>query len=256
MQLVGIQAQPDGEVLTHAFAGRTQHFQQQAHAVLQRTAVFVLAAVVIGREEAGDDVVVPGVDFHPVETGALGAFGGGGEPLDHLPDVVLVHHAHARLAGRADGADEVVQLGLGQARHHVGLRLRRDGRHPQLAAFGEVAHGDLAGMLQLHGDLRAVAVHPLGEAGQAGNEAVIGNADLIGLGGAGRVGDGAHAHGQQAGATGGAGLVVGLDALAAGAVGFRVVRAHRGHDDAVAQLQPAEAAGGKQIRVSVHRGMS
>ncbi|MNQ08174.1 hypothetical protein D3C85_209670 [compost metagenome] len=102
-QLVGIQAQPHREVGADARAHRGQHFQQQARAVLQRAAVLVVALVVIGGEEAGDDVVVRGMDLHAVEAGALGAFGCGGEPLDHLRDVGRVHHADLRAAFTALG---------------------------------------------------------------------------------------------------------------------------------------------------------
>ena len=73
------------------------------------------------------------------------------------------------------------------------------------------AHGDLAGMLDLDGDLGTMAMHAFGQGLQAGQETVVRNADLIGFRRARRVGDGADAHDQQAGATGGAGFVVGLD---------------------------------------------
>ncbi|MNE04965.1 hypothetical protein D3C80_975130 [compost metagenome] len=89
-------------------------------------------------------------------------------------------------------------------------------------------------MLQLHGDLRAMFVHPFCQAGQAGNELVGRHPDLIRLGGARREGDGAHTHDQQAGAAGGAGLIVRLDTFAAVTVSFGKVGAHGRHDDTVA----------------------
>ena len=93
-QFVRIETDPDRIVGTDARADAGNHLEQEAAAVFQRAAVFVIATVVIGRQESGNDVVVRGVDFHAVETGTLGAVGGGGEPFDHLGDVGLVHDAN------------------------------------------------------------------------------------------------------------------------------------------------------------------
>ena len=253
-QLVGVQAQPHRVVGTDTLAHGGNDFAQEAAAVLDRAAVFVVALVEVAGQEARNDVGVRGVDLDTVEARAPGAIGGGGEPFDHLRDVGLVHHAdlHAGLLAALGRADEGAEFFLRQRGEHVGLDRRRHGRHPQFTALGEVAHRGLAGVLQLRGDLGAVLVHPVDDALQPGNELVVGDAHLVGLGGTVRVGDGDDAHRQQAGAARRAGLVIGLNAFAAGAVRLGEVGTHRRHDDAVAHLHGADAAGLQQVVESTH----
>ncbi|MPN34432.1 hypothetical protein SDC9_181925 [bioreactor metagenome] len=67
--------------------------------------------------------------------------------------------------------------------------------------------------------------------------------------------DGGGSHDDQPGAAGGPLLVVGLRFLAAGTVGSAKVFAHRRHDDAVLQLQLADAAGLQKRCVRVAHGV-
>ena len=78
---------------------------------------------------------------------------------------------------------------------------------------------------------------------------------MVGLPGAVREGNRAHAHGQQASTAFGAGLVIGLDALAAVPVGLGKVRAHGGHDDAVAQFERTNAPRLQKSGVGVGHGV-
>jgi hypothetical protein len=253
VQFVSVQPQPDTKGIANAPAGFGQHLAQQSRAILQAAAIFVVAVVVIGREEPGNDVVVRSVNFHTVEAGLLGAYGRGGEPFNHLRDVAAVHYANARAGADAPrGADEIGYFLWGQGVHDVALDRCRHGRHPELAAFGYVTYRYLAGVLQLHGDLRAVLVDPFGQLRETRDEVVTRNADLPGLGGAGRVGHCTHTHDQEGGTAGGTSLVISLDALATVAGLLGEIRAHRCHDDAVAQLKVAQPAGGEQVRIAGH----
>ncbi|MNQ69734.1 hypothetical protein D3C85_843490 [compost metagenome] len=175
------------------------------------------------------------MDFHTVKTCTLGAFGRRGKPLDHLRDIILIHHADLYAAfAVAYGADETGHLLGGERLHHVAFAGRWHRGHPQRSAFGHVTHRVLAGVLQLHGDFGAMLVHPFGQAGETWNELIGRHPDLKRLGRTGRKGDGAHAHDQQASATGGTCFVISLDAFTAVAIGFGKIGAHGRHDDAVA----------------------
>ena len=253
VQLFGVQAQPHGKFMADLGPYGRDDLQQQPGAVFQRAAVFVFTLVVIARQEAGDDVAVGRVDLHTVETGAPGAIGGTGKPVNHLRDIGAVHHPDRRAFGAAfHGADKVGQLFRRQCGHHVALQHGRYRRHPQLPAFSHVAHCSLARVLQLHGDFGAVLMHAFGQATEPGDKVIAGNADLEWLGGAGRERHRAHAHDQQPGTATGAGFVIGLDALATLAIGLGEIGAHRRHDDAVAQFHRTDATRCQQLRVFCH----
>ena len=170
-----------------------------------------------------------------------------------MRNIVQVHDPDARLVG-AD-AHKIGQLLGGDGLHHVALGHLGDGGRPHLASVDQVLHRCFAAVLQLHGNLGAMAVHPLGDAAQTGDEVIARDADLVGLTSAVRERNRAHAHGEQAGTALGARLVIGLDALAAVPVGLGKVRAHGGHDDAVAQFERANAPRLQKGGVGVGHGV-
>ena len=76
------------------------HLEREAHAVLARAAVPVLAPVGQRREELVEQVAVRGVHLDDVEAGGQGAPGGGDERLAHLGQLV----DGQRVRGRASPA--------------------------------------------------------------------------------------------------------------------------------------------------------
>ena len=170
-QFLAIQPDPDRVVRADATLHGRDRLEQQPGTVLERAAVFVLALVVIRREEPCEDVGVRGMHLHPVESRRLRARGRCGKPLDHLLDVALVHHAQLGLA-LAHPADEVRQFLVREGAHHRGLQERRRRGYPHRASLGEIARGSLARMLQLDGYAGAVPVRALGDPREAGDEIV------------------------------------------------------------------------------------
>jgi hypothetical protein len=104
--------------------------------------------------------------------------------------------------------------------------------------------------MELRGDLRAVRVDAIGQRGQAGQEAVVGNRGLVRLHRAGRPGDPGHAGDDEAGPALGLLLVIGDQPLADRAVGLGQADAHRGDEDAVADIERADPARRKQVGVA------
>ena len=94
------------------------------------------------------------VDFHGVEPGFHGAAGGLYIRLDHAFDVVGVHDAGV--------------FGGGEARNHGDEQART-------AGGGRVA--EAPAVLVLNGDLPVVAMHGVGELGEALDHEVVGNAE-------------------------------------------------------------------------------
>jgi hypothetical protein len=97
-------------------------------------------------------------------------------------------------------------------------------------------------VIDLDGDFAAVRVNAARDFRQTGDEAVVGDAQLVRLAGAGGPGDGGRAHDDEAGAALGTLFVIVLGAFAADTVDAAVVLAHGGHDDAVLQLHGADTA--------------
>ena len=244
-QFLGVQPHPHRKARAAARLDGADHFQQQPGPVFQRTAVVVSALVVVRGQEARQDVGVRPVHLHAVEAGRLCARRSGGKVLHHLRDVGGIHHPQPR-PGLAQTAHEGGHLLRREGLQHVGLGVGGQRGHPHLSACGQVSRGRLASMLQLHGDLGTVGVHAPGQCGQSGDELVARHPHLKGLGRTRGEGYRAHPHGQQPRPAFRAGLVVGLDALAAGAVVLCKVGAHWRHHDAVAKLQTADAAGLEQ----------
>ena len=249
-QFFGVEPHPDRELTASAGFHGSNGFQQHAGAVFQRTTIGIVALVVIRRQKASQHVGVGCVQFHPVKAGPLGALGGGGKGVHHQRDVSGAHDPDLWPC-LAHAAHKSGKLFSGEGLHDVGFGRRRHRRYPEFAPGGQVPCGGLAGVLKLHGNLGAVAVHPFGQCRQTGNKVILRDTDLERLGRACRESDGAGPHGQQAGAAFGARLVISLDAFAASAVRFGKIGAHGRHHDAVAEFHRTDAGrleqGGKGI---------
>ena len=85
--LVADQTQADGHALADGLAHGSQHFDGEAHAVLEAASVVVAAPVVSGREELVDQIPVRTVDLDAVETAAGGIVSGTREVLYELADL-------------------------------------------------------------------------------------------------------------------------------------------------------------------------
>ena len=71
-------------------ANRLEHLDREPEPVVERTAVLVGAAVVLGREELVDEIAVRGVDLDAVEARVGRVPGAATEVLDHLADLVAL----------------------------------------------------------------------------------------------------------------------------------------------------------------------
>ena len=217
-QLVGGEADADGELRPRAVAHRGQHLAREA----QRRRVGVLAPVRDGREELRDQVAVRHRDLDPVHA-ALPAVARGGR-------VALEHRVDLRGGQRA-------RLG------HVPGRGDRGGRDRRRARRG----GDLLppAVEELHEQLRPVRVQRAGEllvAVDDGREEAaerVRGQQAAGVDRGGLDEDPAHA-------AAGAGLVVG-DQVRGREVVVDQARLVRGRDDAVGQRHRAEVDGSEEL---------
>ena len=101
------EAEDDRKAGRHHAAHRAHHLDGEAHAILGRPAIGVVAAVGHRPEELIQQVTVCGVDLHAVETDALGV---GCRPRvgrDHVLDIARRHRADedVPLARDGDGTD-------------------------------------------------------------------------------------------------------------------------------------------------------
>ena len=215
-------AEKDGEIGADLFSDGAQDFEREAHPVFKAAAVGILAEVGERRHELVDEVAVRPVDFHGVEPGFHGAAGGLYIRLDHAFDVVGVHDAGV--------------FGGGEARNHGDEQART-------AGGGRVA--EAPAVLELNGDLPVVAMHGVGELGEALDHEVVGNAEteIKAVAAAGHIGgfDDIHAYAAL-----GALLMVPDEFFGGLAVDGRMVRSHCGHDDAVFQRHPVDPNGGEK----------
>ena len=222
-QLVAGHAHADDVVVADRFAAGFKHFDAEAHAVFQAAAVFV-GALVDGRApELVDQVAVGGGQLEAVQAAFLAAAGGGGVVGDDAADVGVFHLLRDGAAGR---------LALGRRRH---------GRQPVLG----VPPGAPAHVGELDHQRRTVPVDAVGELLEEGDDAVVGDGDLVpGRRRAVQRHRGGAAEHGQADAALGLLLVVELIALlglAVLAVGWRVRRAHHPvADGQVLDFQGAE----------------
>ena len=105
--------------------------------------------------------------------------------------------------------------------------------------------GQPEAVLELNGDLPVVAMHGVGELGEALDHEVVGNAEteIKAVAAAGHIGgfDDIHAYAAL-----GALLMVPDELFGGLAVDGRMVRSHCGHDDAVFQRHPVDPNGGEK----------
>ena len=129
-------------------------------------------------------------------------------------------------------------------------RRRRHRRRPQRMVPAAGIAGDQTAMMQLRRNPGAMGVHAFAQAGEAGQETIIGNGGLPPGDGANRPGHAGHAANDQASAAGGLGLMIGDQLIPGAAVVFGKADTHRGDHDAVAQGQAADPARAGKMRVA------
>ena len=220
-------ADEDREALAALLLDRVDDREREAHPVLEAAAEPVGAHVEERAHELRQQVAVGGVELDGVEAGLLDPPGGLAEEVDELED--LGDRRRADLLALLLGVlvDDLVAGRPGQLEDAVGGAQRVVARDGALAA----------GVLELDGALRAVAVHPLGQAGEA-RDVVVAVGDEAGhRGPAGLHVRRRGADDDEAGAAAGdVGVVVDV-ALAHLAVGVRRADVRRHVDDAVGQLR-------------------
>jgi hypothetical protein len=253
-KLPGVDPRPHREIGAGPLLGGTDRVAEQAGAVLQRTTPLVVAEVRGRREERGQDVAVARVKLDAVEASPPRPLGGRGEVVHQLLQVLAARHAELR-PRPGQVRHELLHLLGGEVAEQVVGPLAGGKRGPQQRTpFHDVAHRHLARVLELDRDAGTVGVGPPRQLREPGKEGVVGDRHLVRVAGALRPGDGPDPDDQQAHPAPGALLVVALDALAHVAVGLGQVRAHRRHQDPVAQLEGADPAGREEVGGGVHPG--
>ncbi|MCY1529904.1 hypothetical protein D9M68_650750 [compost metagenome] len=213
-----------------------EHFQGEAHAVLQRTTVGVAAPVGGRRDELAEQVAVAHVDFHRVEAGAAYQGGGAGVFGDGAGDVAHRHRAAERHPGKHPVLVDAGMRALG----------------PWLG--GRLGAAEAAAVRQLRGQRAALGMHGGGEALQLREDALV-HPHLVGEGQAVRRHP-AVGHGGQADAATGHTRVVG-DQVVAGHPGRAHALEGGGLDHPVAQGQAGQLHRGEQpVEFGAHRAGS
>ena len=129
--------------LRRGFHDLLQTHPHETHAVFERSAVLVAAAVGVGRKELRNQVSVPGVYLHRVESRVVGRMDGPPEVAGHLLDLAGPHAADRR----------------------VGVEVETRGRADRnLPRGGQVGH--VAAVADLNSRRRAFAVHGVGDVTQ------------------------------------------------------------------------------------------
>ena len=128
----------------------SQHFKQEARAVLQRAAVAVGAVVRAVAQELVDEVAVGCVHFHAIKACGDGVFGALHEGFDDAGDFRLGEHMRGHMRHFASGGVDVALDGCGGGRH--GGRAAVDGRVRSAARVPD-----------LHVDAPALGVHGGGD---------------------------------------------------------------------------------------------
>ena len=176
-----------------------------------------------------------------------------GERVDQPVDVGIVRLLVFELdARREDRLEHLLVFLRREVRRPVGILVGGHRRHEKRKPAKRLVDGDRARMLQLQRDAATMRDAPRRQrlaSGAMKRSSEI--ADLPRIARTTRPGDADRAHGDERGTALRARLVVARDALAAGAVLLGEIRAHRRHEDAVAQLKLADAPGGEQVTVGL-----
>ena len=209
----------DRQPINHAEARhrrlhRAQHIEPEAGAVFERAAIVVGAAVFERRVKLRNQIAVRGVNFDAIEAGLLRALCGG--------DIGGRRRGDARLGHllRNDGLERRFIDRMRNCR-------RRDRRFA-----ADVDAGMAAAMAELDRGLGAAAMDFPDQPRQAGNEAIVIDADLVAAMPAALFRR-RHFHGDQPGAAAHPRHVIGDAVVGDEAFGVRRARRHRRHDDAV-----------------------
>ena len=221
-ELVDAHAHAEGHVRTGRFLDRIEHFEAQAHAVLEGTAVAVGPTVEEGRRERAQQPVMGDLDLHAVEAG-----------VDHV--------ARARRESRDDGPDVLLVHGL---RRVIARRFRHLGRSPhdrrrtlerRVAAVGELSE-----------ELGAMPVDRLSHLGHARHDYRVPGIDEAARHLAGRV-DGLALEDDKPDAAACPFLMIGNVVIGGHAVGMAERREVRLKHDAVAQRNAPDREGTEQM---------
>ena len=158
-QLVHRQAHGDRRLVAHRLARVLHHLAEEAQAVVEAAAIFVVPVIVAARQEVLQDrQVMAGIDVDDVEARIEGAPGGGTVDAAQLGDIGLVERA------RLHRIDPVM--------HQVG----RCERNFAAEAVGHV----MAAVDKLDGGEAAVLVHRVSHEGKGGNVAIVPQAAFVG----------------------------------------------------------------------------
>ena len=213
----------DGRVIDMR-AHRGDHFAQEAQAVLERSAIFVVALVDARIEELRRQIAMARHDLEPIQPGAAQPPRGLAIAVDHIRDHRLAH----------------------RPRHHMEALVRHRGGRVGDRRAAVLAFHDLAPRVeQLPEDLAAVLVHRLGQPPIARHARLRRHQHVRGVF-RGLV-DAGGLHDDEPGAALGARLVIGDQRIVRHAAGDqRGVVA--GRENAVLDLQSADADGREQMR--------
>ena len=225
----GRDAHAHRQIGRHCGTHGIEHFERKAHAVFQRAAVVVDAVVRQRRQELVQQVAMRGMQFDDIQAEAGGAAGGVDEAVADTGEAGLIECHRRWLVGQVrDG---------GRCHRLPAAGLRRDQR---AAIPGCCARGLASRMRQLDAERhRRILAHPFQHPTQRGFGVVRIEAEVVRRDAA----IGGHRGGfddQQSGA--GQRELAQMDEVPVGGLAvFGRVLAHRRDDDAVGQLQLAQA---------------
>ena len=222
----------DREPVDHRHFGdcrlnRPQHLEPEAGSVLETAAIRIGSPVLERRMELRNEVSVGGMDFDAVEAGFSRPRGGGGVRRDDRLDARLGH-----LLG-----NDRFECGLVD---RMGNCRRRDRR---LAA--DVAAGMPTAMTQLNRCLRSGAMNRIDQARKPRHKPIVVDADLATPVSAGFLRRG-HLDGDEADAALRPRQIISDRVVGDIALLVRRARRHRRHDDAVGDLERADARRSEQ----------
>lgn len=155
----------------------------EAHAVVERAAVFVAAVVRIGREELRNEVAVAGVHLHRVEARLVGRVDGASEVAGHLFDLLAPHAPHGGVGVEVEsprGADGYLPGG-GQVGHVAAVADLDGGGSPfAVDGVGDVAQPRHDGRAQPQLLVERKSAARDGGVGQCGHaDAAVRHGDVV-----------------------------------------------------------------------------